>query len=78
MSETAPELDMRSPETIHFADCMTYKAIFYYADDDNSNAFPGNKNECATASFSEGGSGNCLFSTGVNLEYVLDTLAPSA
>ncbi|KAI1848410.1 hypothetical protein JX265_008808 [Neoarthrinium moseri] len=73
----ASRLEKRGPETIHFADCVTYLAIDYYADDDNSNSFPGNSNECVTNSFREGSSGSCSYSTGVKLSYNLISGAKS-
>ncbi|KAI1424345.1 hypothetical protein F5Y12DRAFT_753279 [Xylaria sp. FL1777] len=75
----APELDKRGPETLHFADCQTYVAVDYYADDDNSVRFPGNDNTCVPGSFGEGaGTRSCVFPTNVRLTWNLIANARNA
>ncbi|KAI0440927.1 hypothetical protein F4803DRAFT_552553 [Xylaria telfairii] len=75
----APELAKRGPETLHFADCATYTAVDYYADDDNSIRFPGNDNTCVPNGFGEGaGSRSCTFPTNVRLTWTFSSNARNA
>ncbi|KAI0970653.1 hypothetical protein F4678DRAFT_480037 [Xylaria arbuscula] len=74
----APSLDKRGPETLHFADCQTYTAVDYYANDDNSSSFPGNSNTCVPVGFGEGaGTRSCTFPTNVRLTWSLSSNARS-
>ncbi|KAI1377178.1 hypothetical protein F4677DRAFT_459088 [Hypoxylon crocopeplum] len=78
-SESLSNLSKRARESVHLANCQSYFAIDYYADDTKDNVFPGNNNECVSSGgFHEGSSASCKFGSGVTFSYFLSSNAHSA
>ncbi|KAI1135657.1 hypothetical protein F5Y05DRAFT_415996 [Hypoxylon sp. FL0543] len=66
-------LSKRARESIHLADCVTYKVADYYPDDSQDDNFPATNNECVlSGGFREGQTSSCTFGSGVTFTYTLD------